>query len=82
MHVSNLDSVFYGCTNLEECEIHYIGNTSSTLSSAFSGCTNLKKVTLNLEKTDINVIIETNKKLESLNVSIAGAIMMYELNKK
>jgi TrmH family RNA methyltransferase len=35
-----------------------------------------------LEKTDINVIIETNKKLESLNVSIAGAIMMYELNKK
>ena len=35
-----------------------------------------------LDKTDINVIIKTNSLLESLNVSIAGAIMMYELNKK
>ena len=35
-----------------------------------------------LENTDVNVIIETNKLLESLNVSIAGAIMMYELNNK
>ncbi len=35
-----------------------------------------------LGKTDINVIIKTNALLESLNVSIAGAIMMYELDKK
>lgn len=31
--------------------------------------------------TDINVIIPINPKLESLNVSIAGAIVMYELSK-
>ena len=35
-----------------------------------------------LEKTDINIIINTNSKLESLNVSVAGAIIMYELDKK
>lgn len=35
-----------------------------------------------LEKTDVNVIIKTNELLESLNVSIAGAIIMYELNNK
>ena len=33
------------------------------------------------EKADINVIIPINKKLESLNVAIAGAILMYEVNK-
>lgn len=33
------------------------------------------------ELTDINVIIPINPKLESLNVSIAGAIVMYELSK-
>ena len=31
---------------------------------------------------DVNVIIPINKKLESLNVSVAGSIMMYELDKK
>lgn len=33
-----------------------------------------------LELTDINVIIKMNSKLESLNVSVAGSIMMYYLN--
>ena len=33
------------------------------------------------EKADINVIIPINKKLESLNVAIAGAILMYEVSK-
>lgn len=34
-----------------------------------------------LEKTDINVKIEMNKKLESLNVAVAGSIIMYYINK-
>lgn len=34
-----------------------------------------------LEKTDINVRIEMNEKLESLNVAVAGSIIMYYLNK-
>lgn len=54
LHCSSLDYIFCGCTNLEECEIHYIDNTSPRLSSAFAGCTNLKKVTLNLENANID----------------------------
>jgi hypothetical protein len=33
-----------------------------------------------LKKTDLNVRIEMNNKLESLNVSVAGSIIMYYLN--
>lgn len=33
------------------------------------------------EMTDLNIKIEINEKLESLNVAVAGAIVMYYLNK-
>ncbi len=33
-----------------------------------------------LDQTDVNVRIGMNEKLESLNVSVAGSIIMYYLN--
>ena len=39
-------------------------------------------VSLDIQRqADINVIIPISKRIESLNVAIAGAIMMYEVNK-
>ena len=41
-----------------------------------------KGVSEDIQKmADINVIIPISKKMESLNVAIAGAIMMYEVRK-
>lgn len=56
-------------------DIKNIDNYAILLGNEANG---VKEKLLNL--TDINVKIEMNKKLESLNVAVAGSIIMYYLN--